>query len=81
MWPCERLRLAQAASIRLFFVREVAGFYVRDVLPDGFVDRGAEFGVAAEEAGFEFGRQAEHVVYDEDLPIDALLANVDWLDP
>ena len=58
------------------FVGEVVFLYVVDILADGAGDLAVEAEVAAEEAGLEFGGDAEEVMHNEDLAV-AVFAGAD----
>src|SRR5882672_1064386 len=55
--------------VLLLLVRKVAGLDVVDILLDGGGGLFVDVQVAAEEAGFEFGVDAQEVVHDQDLSI------------
>lgn len=55
--------------VLLLLVGEVPGFDVGDIAADGVGDLFMELEIAAEEAGLEFGVDAQKVVHHEDLAI------------
>jgi len=73
-WQCYTLK--PYSSILLAVIREITGLHIFHILNNGAGDLFVHIKISAQETGFEFDIDAQHIVHDQHLAI-AIAASTD----